>query len=92
MSLQGIDERGQKWHEAFGANSIGSIPCSHQCLLNLWSIVAWACRWRCHLSFQCMIEQPHGIFAMIARDLGKGVQQFPFLCQRGSPILRGQLM
>ena len=79
MSLQRFDERGQKRHEAFGADAIGRVPDQEKRVLDFWSILAMAWPLKRLLHLFCMVEQPPGVFPHIAGGCDKDIQQCPFL-------------
>ncbi len=40
MPFQGLNERGEKGHEAFGADAVGGVPDQEERMLDVWSIAA----------------------------------------------------
>ncbi len=79
MPLQGVDERGQKRHEAFGANAIGRVPDQEHGVLDFWPILAKAWTLKRLLHLLGMVEKPPGVFTHIACGCDKGLKQRPFL-------------
>ena len=79
IPFQRFDERGQKRHEAFGANAIGGVPDQEQRVLDFWPILARAWTLKRLLHLFCMVEKPPGVFTHIAGGCDKGLKQRPFL-------------
>jgi hypothetical protein len=77
----------QKRDQAFGTNASGFVPDQHQGLLHLCSLLACTRTGRRWLPCFRMIEQPHGICAVIACGAGKSIQQFLFLGSGCAAIL-----
>ena len=79
MPFQGLNERGEKGNEAFGAHAVGGVPDQEERVLDFWPIL-----WRTRASKRllhllCMVEQPPGVGTMVSSDCHKGIQQRPFL-------------
>ena len=88
MSLQHFDMCGEKGHEAFGADPVCSGPDQEQGVLNFWSVMVSAPVQRDELHLFCMLEEIHGVLAIIAGRCCKGIQHFALLLDRRCrPIL-----
>ena len=88
MPLQGFDQRGKKRNKAFGADAVGGVPNQEQGVLDFWSIMLWADVLRSELLHFRMVEEVHGVLAIIACRCCKGIQQFALLLDRRCcPIL-----
>src|SRR6516225_1958362 len=93
MSLQCFDKCGEKGHEAFSANPVGSVPRQEQGVLNFWSVMVSARVMRDELHLFCMVEKMHGVLAIVACHCCKGIQQFALLLDRRCrPILWDHLL
>ena len=79
MPLECFDKSGQKGDQPFGADLIGCFPREEKCLLDLWSVVNGTRMRDARRRFDGMIEKPHGIFADIAGQSHKGIEQEHFL-------------
>ena len=69
MPLQRFDQRGEKGYEAFGADAVGGVPDQEQRVLDFWSVMAWAGVLRGGLPHFRMVEEIHGVLAIVARSL-----------------------
>jgi len=78
MPLQRFDERGEKRHETFGADTVGGVPDQEQRVLDFWPIMARAGTLRGWLLLLCMVEGPHGVLAIVAGRCSKGIKQLLF--------------
>ena len=59
MPLQRVDQGGQQWDQAFGANAIGDISGQEQRVLDVWPILARTRVRRRVQHLLVMVEQPH---------------------------------
>ncbi len=75
MTLQGIDQGGQKGNQSFGTDAIGGVPCQEQGLLDLWSVVGCSWALECVLHLRRMVEGLNGIFSSIAGDGDEHIEQ-----------------
>ena len=82
MPLQRFDQRGEKRDEPFSADPVGSVPDQEQGVLDFWPVMAWARVLRGGLLHFRMVEEPHRVFAIVARRCHKGIQQFALLLDR----------
>jgi hypothetical protein len=57
MPLKRFDERGEKGHEAFGADAVGGVPDQEQCVLDVRSVMPWAGVPRSYLHQFCMVRR-----------------------------------
>jgi len=93
MSLQRFDKCGEKGYEAFGTDPVGGVPDQEQGVLHFWSVMASARMLRDELHLFCMVEEMHGVLAIIAGRCCKGIQQFALLPDRRCrPILWDHLL
>jgi hypothetical protein len=93
MPLQRFDQRGEKGHEACGADAVGGVPDQEQRVLDFWPVMAWARALRCGVRNFRMVEQPHGVLTIVARGWRKGAQQLALLLDRRClPIGREQVL
>ena len=67
LPLKRFDQRGEKGNEAFGTDPIGSMPDQEQRVLDFWSVMPWARALVGGLLHMCMVEEPHGVLAIVAR-------------------------
>ena len=74
-----FDEYGEKGHEAFGANAIGGVPDQEERVLDFRSVMARAGTLKCVLHLSGMVEEPHGVLAMVSCRCCKGIKQLVFL-------------
>jgi len=79
MPLQGFDQRGEKGHEAFGADAVGRVPDQEQSVLDFWSILAWARTMRDIFPHFCMVEKPHRVLTIVSSRCSKGIKQLALL-------------
>lgn len=68
----------ERGHEPFGADAVGDVPGQEQGMLDFRSELASAWAQRCLLRHLCTIEEPNGVFAVIASGLGEFIQQQAF--------------
>ena len=93
MPLQRFDQRGEKRDETFGADAVGSVPDQEQGVLDVWSVMVSASVLRSGLHLFCMVEEMHGVLAIVASRCCKGIQQFALLLDRRClTILRDHLL
>jgi hypothetical protein len=93
MPLQGFDQRGEKGHEAFRTNPVGSVPNQEERVLDFWPVMAWARTVRDGLSSLCMVEEPHRVLAIVSSRCGKGIEQLALLLDgRCLAILRDHVL
>jgi hypothetical protein len=74
MPLQRFDQRGEKGHETFGADTVGGVPDQEQGMLDFRSVMASAGVLKRGLPYFRMVEEPHGVLAIIASRCRKGIQ------------------
>ena len=74
MPLQRFNEDGEKGDKAFGADAVGGVPGQKQRVLDLWSVMPLADVLRGGLLHFRMVEEPHGVLAIIASRCRKGIQ------------------
>jgi hypothetical protein len=91
MPLQRFDERREKGDEPFGADAVGGVPHQEQRVLDVWPVMAWALRGR--MLFLRMVEEPHGVLAIVSSCCRKGIKQLALpLDRRCLAILRDHLL
>ena len=74
-------------------DTVGSVPDQEQGVLDFWSIMAWTWTLRGGLHLFCMVEEMHGVLAIVAGRCREGIQQFALLLDcRCLPILRDHLL
>jgi hypothetical protein len=79
MPLQRFDQCGEKRDQAFGANPVGGMPDQEQGVLDFWPVMGWTRALMCGLLDFRMVEEIHGVLAIVARCCRKGIQQFALL-------------
>lgn len=73
MTLQGIDQGGQKGNQSFGTDAIGGVPCQEQGLLDLWSVVGCSWALECVLHLRRMVEEL-SLLASIGQQIAVAVE------------------
>ena len=74
MPLQRFDQRGEKGNEAFGADTVGGVPDQEQGILDFRSVMASAGVLRRGLPHFRMVEEPHGVLAIVSSRCCKCIQ------------------
>ena len=74
MPLQRFNESGEKGDESFGADAVGGIPHQEERVLDFWPVVARMLALRRGVHLFRMVEEPHGVLAIVSSRCRKGIK------------------
>ena len=91
VPLHRLNRCRKKRNQPFATQMIGLLPHLHQCRFDLGPVHTARGLFRHLVLLLGMVQEPHGIFAMIARQTNKILHDHAFVCGRCLVVLQGHL-